>query len=749
MQPVQIVTILQTLPLFKGETPADKIELIRFEENGFEVVAGKGLYEEGDKAVYVQPDFCLPDIPLFESFLRPNGDESKSMLGKVGGLPRRIRAKKFNFSILPNSSPVYSNGILLPKREVNDYLDSIKWPLGVVVDSTALQITKYEEPDETTKGGLKSGQTAGKWPDGLYKTDEDNINNVWGKLNFPVRLVGTEKCDGCLPYFQKVNLFDGTSKPISKLNIGDVVQGYCHETNAIVPSRVLNKINSGKTNAWYSINVKSELNNLGRTKTKLFCTGNHEIFANNKYTPASELNIGDTVLKTVEDYKISKDVENILIGKLLGDGSIDIHNGTKWAITFGHCEEQKDYLLYLRELLDDFVTDSVDTRISGYGSTMFRSRTKHSSDLNNLFSKWLETGTRQIPENLHLTPLSLCFWYLDDGSLNHSSLQQDRAVFSICSFNEESIKNLDIALKNYGFKNYTFYKCKKGYNYLRLQYSDTELLMESIASLVPKSMQYKLSEKYRGRFVQPVIEPCLKHKFNVEGFITGIDIIPSDGFIYGTKTKWDIETETSNFFAGEILIHNSSITIGINDHFPDGFICSRNLRKKLKINKVVGRRKKTFLEILKFWSKPDLNIYEEMENDDDFVRYGKPLLDKMKAAGLMNVIIRGELNGGSCKGSGNKNNPASKEPTNIKLFGVDIFENGAAQRVNPQIFFDFCEMHGFQHVGLVFDKTFVSKEELQETCENYFKTNLIEGIVVRSNDGFSAKYMNNEYDSKK
>lgn len=389
MQPVQIVTILQKLPLFKGETPADKIELIRFEENGFEVVAGKGLYEVGDSAVYIQPDYCLPDIPLFESFLRPNGDESKSMLGKVGGLPRRIRAKKFNFSILPNSSPVYSNGILLPKREVNAYLDSINWPVTNLDFGTALQITKYEEPEETTKGGLKSGQTAGKWPDGLYKTDEDNINNVWGKLQFPIWLVGTEKCDG------------------------------------------------------------------------------------------------------------------------------------------------------------------------------------------------------------------------------------------------------------------------------------------------------------------------------------------------------------------------SSVAIGLNDHFPDGFICSRNLRKRLKINKVVGRRKKTFLETLLFWTKPDLNIYEEMDNDDDFVRYGKPLLDKLKEAGLMNVILRGELNGGSLKGSGNKNNPASKEPANIKLFGVDVFENGAAQRVNPQMFFNFCEKHNFQHVKLVFNQMFNSKEELQETCDNYFKTNLIEGIVVRGYEGFSAKYMNNEYDSKK
>ena len=74
---------------------------------------------------YIQPDYCVSDISLFESFIRPNGDESKSMLGKVEGLPRRIRAKKFTLSKEPNGDPVYSNGILLPYNEVVDYVGAM------------------------------------------------------------------------------------------------------------------------------------------------------------------------------------------------------------------------------------------------------------------------------------------------------------------------------------------------------------------------------------------------------------------------------------------------------------------------------------------------------------------------------------------------------------------------------------------------------------------------------------------------
>ena len=390
---VSIVTVKNKIPLYKGDEQANSIEVIELEEVGFELVANKTLYQIGDKAIYIQPDYCVSDIPLFESFLRPNGDESKSMLGKVEGLPRRIRAKKFTLSKEPNGDPVYSNGILLPYYEVVDYVGAM---ILENVDLTKkLGITKYEEPEPISKSGLKSGQTEGKFPEGLYKTDEENINNLWNhiekKIGYPVTLVGTEKVDG------------------------------------------------------------------------------------------------------------------------------------------------------------------------------------------------------------------------------------------------------------------------------------------------------------------------------------------------------------------------SSITIGITPKIPEGFICSRNLRKKLTIKKVTGRRNKKWYEKLLFWTNPDLNLYTEVQNDDDFVRYGKPYLDLLINSGETNLIFRGELNGGKLKGSGNKNNPASKEQPNIKIFGLDkINEYGEAEKVPYLLFKTECEKAGVPLVKEVFNKEFNSKEELLAECNNYFKTNMIEGIVVRTVDSkFSAKIMNLHYDSMK
>ena len=200
---VQLITIKEKVPLFKGDEKAERIELILLEENGFELVSQKNLYQVGDKAIYIQPDYCVPyDSLLFDSFVRPNGDESKSMLGKVGGLPRRIRAKKFNFHKGDGNS-IYSNGILLSFDEVGRYLESSKniniWKKNYDFNdlTTDLEITKYEEPEDNSGHGIKNGSSTA-FPKGITKTNEENFNNVFKTLEklLPCRLIGRQKIDG-------------------------------------------------------------------------------------------------------------------------------------------------------------------------------------------------------------------------------------------------------------------------------------------------------------------------------------------------------------------------------------------------------------------------------------------------------------------------------------------------------------------------------------------------------------------------
>jgi len=168
---VEVVTISKLIPIYKDCDEANAIQVAKFSfadgsECGFNVVCQKGLYEVGSKAIYIQPDYCLSDNSLFNSFISPGGDVKKSRLGKQN----RIRAIKFNFQFSGSSDTIYSNGILLPISEVIDFI-------GDSIDdenlSDLLGVHKYEEPET---GG--SGLTAGDFPGFMYKTDETNALNL-------------------------------------------------------------------------------------------------------------------------------------------------------------------------------------------------------------------------------------------------------------------------------------------------------------------------------------------------------------------------------------------------------------------------------------------------------------------------------------------------------------------------------------------------------------------------------------------
>lgn len=385
MKLVEIVTIKKNIPLYKGNEEANKIEIVTLQENAFEIVVQKELFKENDKAVFIQPDSCLSNIPLFQSFI------DGSYLGKNN----RIRAKKFNFH-RGDGNAVYSNGILLPINEVENYLcfsNAIPRKLGFWTCDLqeALQITKYEEPENNSGPGVKGGSSIA-FPQGIIRTDEENFNNISKTLEklLPCRLIGRQKIDGS----------------------------------------------------------------------------------------------------------------------------------------------------------------------------------------------------------------SITLWYKDG---------------------------------------------KSG-------------------------------------------------------------------------------------------------------------IASRNLGKPLTIKKVTGRRKKTLLEKILFWKKFDLNIYNEVESDSDFVKYGKLYLDKLIEhcdEYKVNLVIQGELCGQGMKGSGNKNNPTAKEPTDIVFFNVCKYENQSI-KLSEEDFDLYSNALEFKTPKVYFDKVFNTIEEIKQECESIFKNELIEGIVIRDeNHNFSTKYMCSLYDSMK
>lgn len=185
---IHIVTIKEKIQLYKGEEPANAIELVTISEFGFELISAKDRFQVGDKALLVEPDYNLPDTDFWKDWTAPNGDPKKSKLGSHN----RIRAVKFNLH-RGDGMPVYSNGILLTLDELKDFKFNVEDILDPVAIAAKLGIYKYEAPEKGQQGNIKQGASR-EFPAGLYKSDEVNFNKV--NWEFPMHLIGTCKYDG-------------------------------------------------------------------------------------------------------------------------------------------------------------------------------------------------------------------------------------------------------------------------------------------------------------------------------------------------------------------------------------------------------------------------------------------------------------------------------------------------------------------------------------------------------------------------
>lgn len=188
---------------------------------------------------------------------------------------------------------------------------------------------------------------------------------------------------------------------------------------------------------------------------------------------------------------------------------------------------------------------------------------------------------------------------------------------------------------------------------------------------------------------------------NVQSIINSLDIDWSEGVeLWGT---WKVD--------------GSSMSIYWKDQEDKG-ICSRTLDKKL-------------------------------EHQSDWINIGLPILNRLEEYCIKNntqLTLRGEKAG--------PYNPKNKNPhsgsSHYYCYGVDEWVNGVCTRLTVSKWLEICDELYLTATPVLFHNTFYSYQELMSTCEDYFKINKIEGIVIRNLTGnISFKYINPAYDSNK
>ena len=497
--------------------------------------------------------------------------------------------------------------------------------------------------------------------------DTDQLKHCLKNIEKGSLVTITSKLHGtCLINNTKISMADGSKKNINKVKIGDLILGYGN--NSIKIAKVLNVINNGKnTEGWIDIRYSRKGCGLGNSFGNVTCTHDHLIysFSKNKYIKAKEIIKGESVGILLQDRNITDIQKQIMIGKLLGDGSLR-QNDSSAKIYFSHKEEHRDYLQWFTDILGDLMNPKICSNIvSGFGTKMVRMSTRYNKFIKLNFSSWV--NKKDIPYSIinEIEPLGLAIWYMDDGSLSHNNFQEDRVAFAICSVEEDKLFVIDQIFRKFNIIPTFYTTINKGNNKkqqrVRLNKDEANKFFELIYSYIPPIMQYKLPLQYRNKYqvipVQTNKIDCLVKKVSI------IDI----SFIDSNKPKslkWDIQTETSNFFANGMLVHNS----GRAAHVP--VLVKLNIFQKILNKLFFNNRTHTKYEI---W-QGTRRVLLRPNTEDSYYKdtFRNKVLEKLKPIINKNYIFYYEIVGYTESGK-SLMNPV--EITKIKDENLKRFSN--------------------------------------------------------------------------
>ena len=233
---------------------------------------------------------------------------------------------------------------------------------------------------------------------------------------------------------------------------------------------------------------------------KLFCEGKTdlEIASQMNYSESYirskrlSLSLKRAEIKTPIHYRFNEEEFQVILGSLLGDGSlVQPHKNGGAILTFNHCVEQEEYIRYKQKILSNISSEvklynKHDSRLNNPDYQQFSVYTKSIIELANMRSNWYTPIKRVHYDDIKkLGPLGLAIWYMDDGYKN-----KPYGGCSLCTncFSEEDLEILKQVLKD----NFNIYATS----------NQTRNVLYIPSSEFPK---FK-------KIVDPYIVPCLKYK---------------------------------------------------------------------------------------------------------------------------------------------------------------------------------------------------------------------------------------------
>jgi recombination protein RecA len=359
---------------------------------------------------------------------------------------------------------------------------------------------------------------------------------------------------GCFQYGTRVVLADGRREKIGKIvnqRMPVEVLSYDPTTGRIEPRRIVNWFDNGRAEQFIQFQVEG-----GRSGYRHFAaTENHIVFTPRGRVQAGQLEVGDQVLLTTEDYRLTDGQFQVILGGGLGDGSIRKVGAHTAHFRVGHAPAQKDYLRWKQEMLAPFAGPLRKTG-NGLGFD-----TLAMPAILDIWAELYANGGRAVTAAVldRLDARGLAVWYGDDGSFmgSYGRWGKGKAVLYNTSLAPAARALVIATLERLGVG--APRDDGRGFWFTSAQ---TERLHALIAAYVHPSMDDKLHPSQRGRFTwqAPVAADALSQRRTlrtVPAKITKRYTKPA------TKSmrRFDLEIEGCHtYLADGIVVHNSPET---------------------------------------------------------------------------------------------------------------------------------------------------------------------------------------------
>jgi len=365
---------------------------------------------------------------------------------------------------------------------------------------------------------------------------------------------------GCMSYDTRVMLADGTTERIGKIvnqRMPVEVLSMDPETREISPRRILEYYNNGPTQDWLRFEVAG-----GRGRHRFKCTPNHFIFTPEGERHAFEIQQGDDVLVAVKHYDLREDQLKLMLGSLLGDGSLRYTSAGNASFRVGHGERQHEYCEWKHEMLAPFAY-ALGRTGNGIG---FDTIPMHQLE-------WLReavyttSGDRTVSEALiaQLDERAIAAWYCDDGSFsgNYERYGHGKAVIYNTTLTAEDKERLAVRCEQLGMGRPTV-------TYRELLFSGERARMfhEKIAPYVHPSLDYKLHPDLRGQFEwHPDTSDAHLNGTRLASRTTlrpvPMKVLRKVGMGSGSRpgTRFDLQIEGNHtYLVDHVVVHNSPET---------------------------------------------------------------------------------------------------------------------------------------------------------------------------------------------